>query len=117
MTKCIPTSTSYADKATSTKCLTVWEFCAGRYARITTTGGRIFCATRTLTPLDRPMRKPVNSVTSVDVEPTEPSAVALENNAALVYEDGAPVKTLSSGGRVFSLTRNGEAIEEKELLI
>ena len=25
------------------------------------------------------MRKPVNSVTSVDVEPTEPSAVALEN--------------------------------------
>lgn len=45
------------------------------------------------------------------------SAVALENNAALVYEDGAPVKTLSSGGRVFSLTRNGEAIEEKELLI
>ena len=43
--------------------------------------------------------------------------IALENNAALVYEDGAPVKTLSSGGRVFSLTRNGEGIDEKELLI
>ena len=38
-----------------------------------------YCATRTLTPLDRPIRKPVKSVTSVDVEPTEPSAVALEN--------------------------------------
>ena len=32
-----------------------------------------------MTPLDRPMRKPVNSVTSVDVEPTEPSAVSLAN--------------------------------------
>ena len=31
-------------------------------------------ATATLTPAPMPMRNPANSVTSVDVEPTEPSA-------------------------------------------
>ena len=43
-------------KATSTKCLTVWEFCAGRYARITTTGGRIFCARLPQAALKAPSR-------------------------------------------------------------
>ena len=35
------------------------------------------CATSTFTPLPRPIRKPVNSETSIEVEPTEPSACAL----------------------------------------
>ena len=38
-----------------------------------------YWATRTLTPLPRPIRKPVNRVTRVEVEPTEPRAAALEN--------------------------------------
>ena len=36
-------------------------------------------ATRTFTALPMPIRKPVNSVTSIVVEPTAPSASALEN--------------------------------------
>lgn len=44
-------------------------------------------------------------------------AFAIENDAAVVFENGTPAKALSSGGKAFSVLRNGAEVSETELNI
>ena len=43
------------------------------------------------------------------------SAYAIEDNAALVFNDGRPVRSLSSGGRAWLITQNNGRIEKTPL--
>lgn len=43
------------------------------------------------------------------------AAIAIENDAAVVFENGLPVKTLSSGGNAFSVARTPEGVYETQL--
>ena len=42
-------------------------------------------------------------------------AFAVENDAAIVFKNGLPEKSLSSGGKAYVLTKNGDGIERCEI--